>query len=144
MALAVQMPAFLAPLSPYSSTPTHLPPISSTDPLTKAASLVTMSSPDEHRPCAFLRLTPDIPIEAQRPSSFLSLAPSMSDSYPRIQAHRASSISSDSDETAVEIPRHKSSVSGPRILKLGPVHWGEHLSEHKDDFHEVASPSPSP
>ncbi|KAK8075217.1 hypothetical protein PG997_009880 [Apiospora hydei] len=24
-----------------------------------------------------------------------------------------------------------------RYLKLGPVHWGEHTDEHKEDFHHV-------
>lgn len=102
-----------------------------------------MSSPDERRSSTFLRLTPYPTIRAQARPAFLSLAPDRSDSYPRVQAHRGSV--SDPDETSVEVaPRRKSSLSGPRILKLGPVHWGEHLSEHKEDFHEVISPTPSP
>ncbi|KFH45501.1 hypothetical protein ACRE_036850 [Hapsidospora chrysogenum ATCC 11550] len=114
-----------------------------------------MSSPDERRPSTFLRLTPDTPIVAEeqqhRPWTFLSLAPDTSSTYPRVQTRRSSSLSSEAttatsavEATAqpVEIqPRRKSSdASGPRILKLGPVHWGEHLSENKDDFYAVGSP----
>lgn len=102
-----------------------------------------MSSPDERRPSTFLRLTPDAPAgSGRRPSTFLNLAPDTSNSYPRLPAHRASiaSTSSNEETPAVEVPRRKSSPSGsgPRILKLGPTYWGEHLDEHKDDFHEHA------
>ncbi|KEY70484.1 hypothetical protein S40285_05263 [Stachybotrys chlorohalonatus IBT 40285] len=67
---------------------------------------------------------------------FLTLAPATSDSYPQTQAkpigrpaaqRRSSSVSSTS--------------SGFRVLKLGPVHWGEHPDEHKEDFHELSSSS---
>lgn len=91
-----------------------------------------MSSP----PSTFLRLTPDTPFGERRQSTFLSLAPSTSSSYPRVQASRASVSEG---EAPVEVPRRKSSPTAPKILKLGPVHWGEHLSEHKDDFHEIIS-----
>ncbi|CAJ2500101.1 Uu.00g029540.m01.CDS01 [Anthostomella pinea] len=68
----------------------------------------------------------------RRPSTFLSLAPETSASYPTTQstapglARRSSSLGS------------QSSAGSLRFLKLGPVHWGEHQGEHKDDFHEVA------
>jgi len=91
----------------------------------------------------------------RRPSTFLSLAPSTSDSYPRTQKtkdtaaltadaltqatkedgspvvmpkqHRTSSLSSDGSKTRL------------RFLKLGPVHWGEHQdTENQADWHEVA------
>ncbi|KAI1119155.1 hypothetical protein F5Y14DRAFT_446369 [Nemania sp. NC0429] len=69
-----------------------------------------------------------------RPVTFLSLAPETSASYPTAQdikpaAHprRSSSVSSAGG-----------SVSGLRVLKLGPVHWGEHPDEHKEDYYEVA------
>jgi hypothetical protein len=63
---------------------------------------------------------------------FLTLAPATSESYPQTQAkparpaqRRSSSVSSTS--------------SGFKVLKLGPVHWGEHPDEHKEDFHELSS-----
>lgn len=69
---------------------------------------------------------------------FLSLAPLVSDSYPKTQAParpRGDSTSSDassrrSSESAPEQP-------GQRVLRLGPVHWGEHTDEHKDDIFHV-------
>lgn len=70
----------------------------------------------------------------RRASGFLSLAPATSPSYPQMPIARPAS-----GAEAVDVPRRKSSVgSSPKILKLGPVHWGEHLDEHKDDFHEIA------
>ncbi|KAI1815515.1 hypothetical protein GGS20DRAFT_584351 [Poronia punctata] len=71
-----------------------------------------------------------------RPTFFLSLAPETSASYPTTQeafkpaatpARRSSSVSS-SNSTAPNL----------RVLKLGPVHWGEHQSADKTDFSEVA------
>ncbi|KAI0545550.1 hypothetical protein F4679DRAFT_588422 [Xylaria curta] len=67
-----------------------------------------------------------------RPTTFLSLAPETSSSYPTAQ-----------DIKPAAHPRRSSSVSSAgsttlRVLKLGPVHYGEHPDEHKDDFHEVA------
>jgi hypothetical protein len=94
-----------------------------------------MSSPDERRPSTFLRLTPDLPIVSQRRGSgFLTLAPATSPSYPQMPIARPAASAE-----VVDMPRRKSSVgNSPKILKLGPVHWGEHLDEHKDDFHEIA------
>ncbi|KAI2638549.1 hypothetical protein GGS21DRAFT_549034 [Xylaria nigripes] len=67
-----------------------------------------------------------------RPKTFLSLAPETSSSYPTardikpaVTARRSSSVSS-------------SGSGNFRVLKLGPVHYGEHPDEHKEDFHEVA------
>ncbi|KAH7027439.1 uncharacterized protein B0I36DRAFT_364642 [Microdochium trichocladiopsis] len=63
------------------------------------------------------------------PRTFLSLAPAVSNSYP----------SSQSIKPATSMARRSSSLSSAgsmKILKLGPVHWGEHVDEHKDDFHE--------
>ncbi|GAW22698.1 hypothetical protein ANO14919_122410 [Xylariales sp. No.14919] len=68
-----------------------------------------------------------------RPTAFLSLAPETSASYPTAR-----------DIKPAAHPRRSSSVSsagstgGLRVLKLGPVHYGEHPDEHKEDFHEVA------
>ncbi|KAI1169792.1 hypothetical protein F4777DRAFT_592436 [Nemania sp. FL0916] len=71
-----------------------------------------------------------------RPANFLSLAPETSASYPTAQdikpavnPRRSSSVSS-----AGSI----GSTSGLRVLKLGPVHYGEHPGDHKADYYEVA------
>ncbi|KAI0021102.1 hypothetical protein F4780DRAFT_778852 [Xylariomycetidae sp. FL0641] len=82
-----------------------------------------MSSVSEHT------LAASIAKMDRRPSTFLSLAPATSGSYPS-----ASNIKPAG-------PRRSSSVSSVgslRFLKLGPVHWGEHPDEHKEDFHDVA------
>jgi len=72
---------------------------------------------------------------------FLSLIPTTSSSYPQ-QPSKA-------EQTVADAPapqrRRTSSVSteasaaaaSRRFLKLGPVHWGEHLDEHKEDWHAV-------
>ncbi|KAK5632657.1 hypothetical protein RRF57_008371 [Xylaria bambusicola] len=70
---------------------------------------------------------------APRPPTFLCLAPETSASYPTAQ-----------DIKPALHPRRSSSVSSAgsvpslRVLKLGPVHYGEHPDEHKEDFHEIA------
>lgn len=92
-------------------------------------------------PQQFLPLT-----EAPR-SRFLSLAPATSASYPKTQARthaRAASIPTAADDAALALRRSSTSSSssssnsgGYRVLKLGPVHWGEHPEEHKGDFHYI-------
>ncbi|KAG6007996.1 hypothetical protein E4U21_005230 [Claviceps maximensis] len=70
---------------------------------------------------------------------FLPLAPATSASYPQAPAARAPSASQAAGETPIVHRRTSSSSSSGsrhRILKLGPVHWGEHLDDHKEDFHE--------
>ncbi|KAK4193389.1 hypothetical protein QBC35DRAFT_104624 [Podospora australis] len=84
----------------------------------------------------------------RRPSTFLSLAPKTSDSYPRAQqAKTVAAAAPLTAEALAEVPdanskRRASSLSSDaskfRFLKLGPVHWGEHRDEDKTDFHEVA------
>ncbi|KAM7187941.1 hypothetical protein V8F20_010752 [Naviculisporaceae sp. PSN 640] len=93
----------------------------------------------------------------RRPSTFLSLAPNTSDSYPRTQKPKETSaapLTADAlkeqqqEQAAVGLPpkQHRtSSLSSDgsktrlRFLKLGPVHWGEHQdAEHQGDWHEVA------
>ncbi|KAI1752216.1 hypothetical protein F4782DRAFT_530829 [Xylaria castorea] len=83
-----------------------------------------MSSSDQ----SLKRITKVLP----RPTTFLSLAPETSASYPTAQ-----------DIKPATHPRRSSSVSSAgtithRVLKLGPVHYGEHPDGHRDDFHEVA------
>ncbi|KAI1378617.1 hypothetical protein F4677DRAFT_373201 [Hypoxylon crocopeplum] len=73
-------------------------------------------------------------IRRDPPHTFLSLAPTTSASYPTAQSikpalhPRRSSSQSSSQSTAGSL----------RFLKLGPVHYGEHPGEHKEDYHEVA------
>lgn len=86
-----------------------------------------------------------------RPMTFLSLAPATSASYPLPQNQRTpvleeSAVASGSADTEARpaIQRRSSSVSsaGFKILKLGPVHWGEHLGDEsqRSDFVDVPSP----
>ncbi|TPX18393.1 uncharacterized protein E0L32_011726 [Thyridium curvatum] len=91
-------------------------------------------------------------LERRPLTEFLSLAPATSASYP--QSQKASSVKSPTLETASNVTdaipkaepvkRRSSSLSSDgkngarRVLKLGPVHWGEHPDEHKEDWHEVA------
>jgi hypothetical protein len=79
----------------------------------------------------------------RRPSTFLSLAPKTSESYPQTQKAKQpatpaeATVSRDHDA----LKRRTSSLDstgGLRFLKLGPVHWGEHQDEHQGDWHEVA------
>ncbi|KAI1342828.1 hypothetical protein F5Y15DRAFT_412503 [Xylariaceae sp. FL0016] len=69
----------------------------------------------------------------RRPSTFLSLAPETSASYPTTQEAQDIKTTLNGRRTS-----SVSSAGSVRILKLGPVHWGEHQGDHKDDFHEVA------
>lgn len=71
------------------------------------------------------------------PLTFLSLGPVTSESFPKSQQpkqagdghkRRSSSLSSDG----------KGSAPGYRVLKVAPVHYGEHAGEHQDDWHNAA------
>ncbi|KAI0384093.1 hypothetical protein F5Y04DRAFT_278092 [Hypomontagnella monticulosa] len=69
-------------------------------------------------------------VRKSQPQMFLSLAPTTSASYPTAESIKPATH-----------PRRSSSQSSSgslRFLKLGPVHWGEHVDAHKDDYHEVA------
>lgn len=81
--------------------------------------------------------TTSIDSPERRPSVFLSLAPATSASYPQTQASRAAAT--EVAQPAAPVQRRSSSVgsNGYKVLKLGPVHWGEHADDHKADFHEV-------
>jgi hypothetical protein len=98
-----------------------------------------------------VEFTPEI--AERRPSTFLSLAPKISESYPRIQrtkqpltAEALAQVPKDdsTSASATEISKRRTSslssdASKFRFLKLGPVHWGEHQDEHSNnDFHDVA------
>ncbi|EQB51684.1 hypothetical protein CGLO_08753 [Colletotrichum gloeosporioides Cg-14] len=70
-------------------------------------------------------------------SVFLSLAPTTSSSYPFKAQQQPAAVAS---PAPAPIKRRTSSVSsaasnGLRFLKLGPVHYGEHPDEHKEDWH---------
>ncbi|CAK7242072.1 MAG: hypothetical protein STHCBS139747_003549 [Sporothrix thermara] len=100
------------------------------------------------------------PVNDRQPMFFLSLAPATSNSYPQKQASVPETpavaeavvaadapVAAESSVTVDPKQRRSSSLSstgsnsassGLRILKLGPVHWGEHLDDHKQDWHEVA------
>jgi hypothetical protein len=85
----------------------------------------------------------------RRPSTFLSLAPNVSDSYPRTQRAKqpltveALAQATTQDGASADAAKRRSSslssdASKFRFLKLGPVHWGEHMDDHQEDFREVA------
>lgn len=72
------------------------------------------------------------------PLTFLSLGPVTSESFPKAQQakpagdvhkRRSSSLSSDG----------KASASGFKVLKVAPVHYGEHAGDHQDDWHNAAA-----
>ncbi|KAL1900164.1 hypothetical protein Sste5346_002474 [Sporothrix stenoceras] len=102
------------------------------------------------------------PVNDVQPSFFLSLAPATSSSYPQRKASvpevdaapvvAAATVTAPAPTepvaaAAVDAKQRRSSSlsstgsnstsTGLRILKLGPVHWGEHLDESKHDWHEV-------
>ncbi|KAH6609273.1 hypothetical protein Trco_002619 [Trichoderma cornu-damae] len=148
-ALADRRPSFFLPLAPATSAsypqPDRRPSVTEGMARPRRASV---SSPTGFR---VLKLGPvyygehigqnqddfyDVPATppspAVAPSSFLSLAPATSASYPRMPTSRA---------PAGALPERRrsssSSTTGFRVLKLGPVYWGEHTGDHKDDFHDI-------
>lgn len=87
----------------------------------------------------------------RRPSFFLSLAPTTSASYPQNPSSRAPAAKDNSttENTQTEEAQQpeassrrssSSSTTGFKVLKLGPVYWGEHADDHKEDFHMIPSP----
>lgn len=74
-----------------------------------------------------------------RPTMFLSLAPETSASYPTAQAIKPAATTTTTRRSSSVSSSSSSGGNGSlRVLKLGPVHWGEHPGEHKEDFYEVA------
>jgi len=74
---------------------------------------------------------------AQRRPFFLSLAPTTSDSYPRVPVNRPSAPRASISESVALTERSRRSSNGFRVLKLGPVYWGEHADDHQEDFYAV-------
>lgn len=81
----------------------------------------------------------------RRPSTFLSLAPTTSASYPQQPKTKLTPGALAEVPVAPELKQRTSSMSsdgnksaGFRFLKLGPVHWGEHQEDNKTDFNQVA------
>lgn len=82
----------------------------------------------------------------RRPSTFLSLAPTTSTSYPQTPNQQLGPVPVNPDRTAKESrssslgsdSAKNTSAIGLRFLKLGPVHWGVHPSGDKGDWHDVA------
>lgn len=87
-------------------------------------------------------------------TGFLQLAPATSNSYPQVQRSQQPKTEAEPAAAAAAVPaesnaataspqpvqRRSSSLSssssndGMRFLKLGPVHWGEHMEDHQGDF----------
>jgi hypothetical protein len=78
--------------------------------------------------------------------TFLSLAPATSESYPQQPPKStpltAAALDEGTKQAESNVKRRASSLSSDgaksRVLKLGPVHWGEHPGDHKGDWHENA------
>lgn len=63
-------------------------------------------------------------------AAIASTPPSVASSVVMEPKHRrSSSMSSDGSSSTGK--------SRLRFLKLGPVHWGEHQGDHKEDWHEI-------
>lgn len=77
--------------------------------------------------------------------TFLSLGPVTSDSFPKVQPAQTATAAPTTESTAEMHKRRSSSLSsaggGMRILKLGPVHYGEHPGDCKSDFHQEVAVS---
>ncbi|KOS19802.1 hypothetical protein ESCO_000321 [Escovopsis weberi] len=88
-----------------------------------------------------------------KPSSFLTLAPTISSSYPRKPISRPPAAIDNHVRGGTSSRRSSSSSShssssmgsfstGMRVLKLAPVYWGEHVDDHQADFHDIVPVSP--
>ncbi|KAF3764693.1 hypothetical protein M406DRAFT_340244 [Cryphonectria parasitica EP155] len=77
--------------------------------------------------------------------NFLPLGPVTSASFPKAQQTKPAepATAAAAAQSAAEHKRRSSSLSsdgkssGYRVLKVAPVHFGEHAGDHKDDWHEV-------
>lgn len=150
-ALADRRPSFFLSLAPTTSSsypqPDRRPSVTETPARPRRASI---SSPTGLR---VLKLSPvyygehigqnkddfyDVPASPEMPpSSFLSLAPATSSSYPQMPSPSRSGVLPERRRSSSSVS--SGSSTGFRVLKLGPVYWGEHDGDHKEDFHDVPS-----
>lgn len=72
--------------------------------------------------------------------NFLTLSPVTSSSFPKAQQAKPASGGEIHKRRSSSLSSVKSSPSSPtfKVLKVAPVHYGEHIGEHQDDWHEVA------
>ena len=86
-------------------------------------------------------------VNERQPFVFLSLAPATSAAYPHRRGSNPRVVDAVPTAAITDEAKRRSSSSaseGPaasvraRVLKLGPVHGGEHLDDHQGDWHEVA------
>lgn len=68
---------------------------------------------------------------------FLSLIPTTSSSYPQQPKPEQAAVPSQRRRTSSASTDAGVVPASQRFLKLGPVHWGEHLDDHKEDWHAV-------
>ncbi|OAA62050.1 hypothetical protein SPI_04909 [Niveomyces insectorum RCEF 264] len=86
--------------------------------------------------------------DATAVSAPVSTAPSGEDATATAAAAAAVTDAATTDDVAGDVKQRRSSslssthsnkrASGLRFLKLGPVHWGEHLDDHQQDWCEAA------
>lgn len=69
--------------------------------------------------------------------NFLNLAPHVSESYPKVQTVQRPRSESYASITSSRRSSDSTGEQPQRVLKLAPVHWGEHVDENKDDIVEV-------
>lgn len=69
--------------------------------------------------------------------SFLPLGPVTSDSFPKAQQAKPVAEGVEHKRRSSSLSSNGQGAAGYRVLKVAPVHYGEHAGEHKDDWHEV-------
>ncbi|CCT62686.1 uncharacterized protein FFUJ_00737 [Fusarium fujikuroi IMI 58289] len=129
------LPRFsLVPFDPAAVSPT-----SATTTISLLSTTATTAQLSTNFTMAALPPQKFLPLTPAPKSSFLSLAPATSPSYPQKPAVRSHTRPSPPRRASTESSASSSSSSNNsyRILKLGPVHYGEHADEHKTDFHDV-------
>ena len=71
-------------------------------------------------------------------TSFLPLGPVTSSSFPKAQQAKAASEDKYHKRRTSSLSSDGKSTTGFKVLKVAPVHFGEHAGDHQDDWHEVA------
>jgi hypothetical protein len=149
------LPAFFVLLSLYTHTKKHStsrPPFHPVQAslsqdyilvgITKHRPRSTLVHTTQHNKTASTTMTTKNDIRGKPLTGFLSLAPATSDTYPKQQTGSSIPTSPSTSEAPSTASSRRtssqSSAGGLRFLKLGPVHHGEHLGEHKEDYYEVA------